>query len=62
LSERDAATAWLGALDLSLSSADLAALNEAIPAGTAAGARYDASQMAHLDSEKKSSHDSKRRQ
>jgi hypothetical protein len=42
-------------LDLALSSADLAALTEAIPEGAAAGARYDASQLAHLDSEKKSS-------
>jgi aryl-alcohol dehydrogenase-like predicted oxidoreductase len=59
---RDRLAEALGALDLSLSSADLTALNEAIPAGAAAGARYDASQMAHLDSEKKSLHDSKRRQ
>jgi len=53
---RDRLGEALGALDLALSSADLTALTEAIPAGAAAGARYDASQLAHLDSEKKSSH------
>lgn len=53
---RDRLTEALGALDLALSPADLAALTEAIPADAAAGARYDASQLAHLDSEKKSSH------
>ncbi|QBR71830.1 aldo/keto reductase [Beijerinckiaceae bacterium] len=51
---RDRLTEALGALDLRLSSADLAALAEAIPADSAAGERYDAAQLAHLDSEKKS--------
>ncbi|GAA3059409.1 aldo/keto reductase [Streptomyces roseofulvus] len=41
----------LGALDLTLDAADLAAIEEAVPAGAAAGARYPAAQMAHLDSE-----------
>lgn len=43
----------LGALDLSLSAADLAQIEEAIPAGAAAGDRYPSQQMAHLDSERK---------
>ncbi|MDX2297811.1 MULTISPECIES: aldo/keto reductase [Streptomyces] len=41
----------LGALDVTLDAADLAAIEEAVPAGAAAGARYPAAQMAHLDSE-----------
>ncbi|MFF9064934.1 aldo/keto reductase [Streptomyces sp. NPDC014891] len=41
----------LGALDVSLDAADLAAIEEAVPAGSAAGERYPAAQMAHLDSE-----------
>jgi hypothetical protein len=36
-----------------LSRDDLAALETALPKGSAAGARYAESQMAHLDSEKK---------
>ncbi|WP_036261620.1 aldo/keto reductase [Methylocapsa aurea] len=52
---RDRLDEALGALDLALSSEDLAALAEAIPAGAAAGERYDAAQLAHLDSEKKAS-------
>ncbi|QES41515.1 MULTISPECIES: aldo/keto reductase [Streptomyces] len=42
----------LGALDVTLDAADLAAIEEAVPAGAAAGARYPDSQMAHLDSER----------
>jgi aryl-alcohol dehydrogenase-like predicted oxidoreductase len=42
----------LGALDVQLSEADLRAVEEAVPAGAAAGDRYIAAQMAHLDSEK----------
>ena len=42
----------LGALDVQLSAADLQAVEEAVPAGSAAGDRYIAAQMAHLDSEK----------
>ncbi len=42
----------LGALRLSLSPADLARLDEAVPASAVAGTRYDAVQMQHLDSER----------
>jgi len=42
----------LGALDVTLTPADLAAIEAAVPAGSAAGDRYAAAQMAHLDSEK----------
>ncbi|MDH6133427.1 aryl-alcohol dehydrogenase-like predicted oxidoreductase [Kitasatospora sp. MAA4] len=41
----------LGSLDVVLSAADLAAIETAVPAGAAAGDRYAAAQMAHLDSE-----------
>ncbi|MEU5688709.1 aldo/keto reductase [Streptomyces venezuelae] len=41
----------LGALDVTLDAADLAAIEAAVPAGAAAGARYPEAQMAHLDSE-----------
>ncbi|MFI1965157.1 aldo/keto reductase [Streptomyces pathocidini] len=49
---RDRLTEALGALDFTLDAADLAAIEEAVPAGAAAGARYPEAQMAHLDSEK----------
>jgi diketogulonate reductase-like aldo/keto reductase len=42
----------LGALELELTGDDLARIEEAIPAGAAAGERYDAGQMAILDSER----------
>ncbi|MFE7035435.1 aldo/keto reductase [Streptomyces sp. NPDC057621] len=42
----------LGALDVGLDAADLTAIEEAVPAGSAAGERYPAAQMAHLDSER----------
>ncbi|MFB4197186.1 aldo/keto reductase [Streptomyces carpaticus] len=45
----------LGALDVTLDDGDLAAIEAAVPPGAAAGERYPESQMAHLDSEKKSS-------
>lgn len=48
---RDQLNESLGALDLKLSPADLAAIEAAMPAEAAAGTRYDAAQMAHLDSE-----------
>ncbi|GAA2135250.1 aldo/keto reductase [Kitasatospora kazusensis] len=48
---RDRLTEALGALDVTLSQADLDAIEAAIPAGAAAGERYSAAQMAHLDSE-----------
>jgi aryl-alcohol dehydrogenase-like predicted oxidoreductase len=41
----------LGAFDLKLSAEVLAAIERAIPRNAAAGTRYDARQMAHLDSE-----------
>ncbi|MEV0917920.1 aldo/keto reductase [Streptomyces sp. NPDC049967] len=49
---RDRLTEALGSLDVELTPADLAAIEEAVPAGAAAGARYPDSQMAHLDSER----------
>jgi len=48
---RDRLTEALGALDFTLSAADLAAIEQAVPKGAAAGTRYAAVQMAHLDSE-----------
>ncbi|NEB80082.1 aldo/keto reductase [Streptomyces sp. SID14478] len=42
----------LGALDVTLDAADLASIEEAVPADAAAGERYPAAQMAHLDSER----------
>jgi len=41
----------LGALDVSLSADDLAAIEQAVPKDAAAGTRYAEAQMAHLDSE-----------
>ncbi|MER6117884.1 aldo/keto reductase [Streptomyces sp. NPDC001743] len=49
---RDRLTEALGSLDVRLDAADLAAIEEAVPADAAAGARYPDSQMAHLDSER----------
>jgi aryl-alcohol dehydrogenase-like predicted oxidoreductase len=49
---RDRLTEALGALDLVLSAADLAAIESAVPKGAAAGERYPSAQMAHLDSER----------
>ncbi|MEU3755272.1 aldo/keto reductase [Streptomyces olivoreticuli] len=49
---RDRLTEALGALDVKLEAADLAAIERAVPAGAAAGDRYPTDQMAHLDSEK----------
>ncbi|WP_327131962.1 aldo/keto reductase [Streptomyces sp. NBC_01343] len=48
---RDRLTEALGAMTVELTEADLAAIEEAVPAGAAAGERYPAAQMAHLDSE-----------
>ncbi|MFF4185522.1 aldo/keto reductase [Streptomyces sp. NPDC001691] len=48
---RDRLTEALGALDVELTAADLAAIEAAVPAGAAAGDRYPEAQMAHLDSE-----------
>jgi aryl-alcohol dehydrogenase-like predicted oxidoreductase len=49
---RDRLAEALGALELQLGPADLTALEAAVPAGQVAGERYDAGQMASLDSEK----------
>ncbi|KJK60057.1 aldo/keto reductase [Saccharothrix sp. ST-888] len=48
---RDRLAEALGALDVALTPADLGAIEAAVPAGAAAGDRYAAAQMAHLDSE-----------
>ncbi|MFI5620232.1 aldo/keto reductase [Streptomyces sp. NPDC051567] len=48
---RDRLAEALGALEVRLTAADLAAIEKAVPAGAAAGERYPAPQMAHLDSE-----------
>ena len=49
---RDRLTEALGALPLTLSAADLEAIETAVPKGAAAGARYPAFAMADLDSER----------
>ncbi len=50
---RDRLSEALGALDVKLTDAHLAALAKAFPPGIAAGARYPDSQLAHMDSEKR---------
>ena len=49
---RDRLSEALGALDVKLTDAHLAALAKAFPPGAAAGARYPESQLVHMDSEK----------
>ncbi|MCS0638194.1 aldo/keto reductase [Streptomyces sp. LP05-1] len=49
---RDRLTEALGALDITLDAGELAAIERAVPADAAAGDRYPADQMAHLDSER----------
>lgn len=49
---REQLTDLLGAVDAALTADDLAAIEKAVPKGAAAGARYNAPQMAMLDSEK----------
>jgi aryl-alcohol dehydrogenase-like predicted oxidoreductase len=49
---RDRLAEALGALDVTLDAAELAAIEEAVPADAAAGDRYAEAQMAHLDSER----------
>ena len=49
---RDRLAESLGALDVSLDAADLAAIEQAVPADAVAGSRYEAGQLAHLDSER----------
>ncbi|MDQ2150178.1 aldo/keto reductase [Alcaligenaceae bacterium C4P045] len=48
---RDRLTEALASLTLDLTTDDLAAIEAAVPKGTAAGDRYASAQMAHLDSE-----------
>jgi aryl-alcohol dehydrogenase-like predicted oxidoreductase len=50
---RDRLAEALGALDVKLSADDLAELARALPPGAAAGERYPAAALAHMDSEKK---------
>ncbi|MBA3262105.1 MAG: aldo/keto reductase [Thermoleophilaceae bacterium] len=49
---RDRLEEAVGALEIELSDADLQAIEDAVPAGAAAGARYNEHQMALLDSER----------
>ena len=49
---RDRLEEALGALDVTLTPADLSAIEQAVPKGAAAGDRYPAAAMAHLDSER----------
>ncbi|RXF68758.1 aldo/keto reductase [Hansschlegelia zhihuaiae] len=49
---RDRLSEALGAAEIALDAEDLAAIERAVPKGAAAGERYAAAQMAHLDSEK----------
>jgi aryl-alcohol dehydrogenase-like predicted oxidoreductase len=50
---RERLTESLGAADVVLTGADLAEIEAAVPADAAAGTRYDAGQMAWLDSERR---------
>jgi aryl-alcohol dehydrogenase-like predicted oxidoreductase len=50
---RDRLRESLGAVGLELGPDDLARIEEAVPAGAAAGERYAPAQMAHLDSERR---------
>ena len=49
---RDQLAELLASVDLTLSAGDLAAIERAMPPDAAAGQRYAAPQMAHLDSER----------
>jgi len=53
---RERLTEALGAIEVTLNADDLAAIGQAVPKGAAAGERYAAAQMAHLDSEKGGAH------
>lgn len=48
---RDRLTESLGSIELTLTQDDMAAIESALPKGSASGTRYAAAQMAHLDSE-----------
>jgi pyridoxine 4-dehydrogenase len=52
---RERLTEALGALDVKLTQAHLAALAKAFPPGAASGNRYPDAQLAHMDSEKRAS-------
>jgi len=49
---RDRLAESLGALDVTLSADDLAAIEKAVPKDAASGARYPEAQLAHMDSER----------
>ena len=49
---RDQLEESLGAIDIALSSADLDAIERAVPKGSAVGGRYPDAQLAHMDSER----------
>ena len=49
---RDRLAEALGALDITLTPEELSAIEKAVPAHAVAGDRYDAPQMAALDSER----------
>ena len=49
---RERLTESLGAVDIALTGEQLAAIEHAVPKGAAAGDRYNAAQMAMLDSER----------
>jgi aryl-alcohol dehydrogenase-like predicted oxidoreductase len=51
---RDRLAESLGALDVTLSADDLAAIEQAVPKGAASGTRYPDAQLAHMDSERSS--------
>jgi aryl-alcohol dehydrogenase-like predicted oxidoreductase len=51
---RERLTEALGALDASLTPADIARIEQAVPPGAAAGERYPAPVLAHMDSERSS--------
>ena len=53
---RERLTEALGALEVRLSSADVAALTRAVPKEAVAGDRYPPAQLAHMDSEKRRAH------
>lgn len=53
---RERLTEALGALQVKLDARELAEIEKAVPKGAAAGERYAAAQMAHLDSEKGGAH------
>jgi aryl-alcohol dehydrogenase-like predicted oxidoreductase len=54
---RDQLVEALGAIDLVLTDADLAAIERAVPIGSASGDRYPTAVMAHLDSERERKQD-----